>query len=269
MFKGIHKMSVRAWSVAHAGAVAFFFAGAAAAPSPSNAESEAGSSPTWTGPYVGVAVGVSQGRADPTSRTKGNGYFITTDPGQVDPQGSRNILENNLNGSLLLGYNHQAGHAVFGIEADLLLTDYNKTTRSGDINYFTVPAETFSVTTEVRSNWQVSLRPRIGYAREKSLFYVSAGPALTGFKYNFTFTDTNGPEFSSIRENKVKLGWTFGLGYEHKFLDGWSLKAEYLYSDFRSIIDESSSLRTVPADGFDNEVDYTTNNFRIALIKRF
>ncbi|MCG8511605.1 MAG: outer membrane beta-barrel protein [Rhodospirillales bacterium] len=269
VFEGIHKKAVRMGGIAHAGVLTFVFAVAATAPTSSNANDEKGSSPKWNGQYVGLAVGFSHGKTDPNSDVKQEGYFVTTDPDQVDPQASRNILENNLNGSLLWGMNRQTGNAMYGVEADLLLTNYNKTLRSGDINYLTVPAQTFSVTTKVKSNWQVSVRPRIGYARKTSLFYVSGGPAVTQFKYDFTFTDTNGPEFSNISSSNVKLGWTAGMGYEHKLKDDWSLKAEYLYSYFGNIVKESSNLQTVPADGFDNEVYYSTYNFRIALIKHF
>lgn len=234
-----------------------------------NAEGEEISRSTWGGQYIGFAVGVAHGKADPTVRAKANGYFITTDPGQVDPQGSRNIDETNLVGSLLWGLNRQTGLTVYGVEADVSLTNFDAQYSSGNIAYISLPTSTFSITTKVRSNWMASIRPRLGYAREDALMYVTAGPSLARFKYDFSFTDTNIPESASVHSSKVKLGWTAGLGYERKLQGDWSWKAEYLYSRFDNIIDESSALRTVPADGFTHKLDHEIHSLRIGLTKKF
>ncbi|MBL4615647.1 MAG: porin family protein [Magnetovibrio sp.] len=223
----------------------------------------------WSGHYIGLALGVTKAVADPTSRVKSNGYFVTTDPGQVDPQGSQNLKATIFNASLIGGLNRQFGNTVFGLETDIMLANFDEQYSSGNITYITVPGSTFSATTKVESKWIVSLRPRVGYARNSSLFYVSAGPALTRFKYDFTFTDTNGPESSNIRSHKTKLGWAASMGFEHKLQKGWALKAEYLFTNFSNIVKKSSALVTVPADGFNNKVDYRTNNIRLGLVKSF
>ena len=119
--------------------------------------------------------------------------FITTDPGQTDPEGSRDLEEGNIFGSLFWGMNSQLDNIVFGIEADLTVDSFDKKHDSGNITYITMPAATFAIQSRVSSEWMASIRPRLGYAFDKSLVCVSSGPALSLFDYRFKFTDTNAP----------------------------------------------------------------------------
>ncbi len=234
-----------------------------------SAESDTSANSTWNGQYIGFTVGASKGMANPMVQAKGTGYFVTTDPGQVNPQGSQELDGSDFRGSLLWGINRQRENLVFGIEAEFSLTNFNETYNSGNIAYLTVPATTFSMNTEVTSRWAASIRPRLGYARNASLFYITAGPAFTEVKYNFFFSDTNGPESVSLSNSDVKLGWAAGFGYEYKLKKGWVLTTGYLYSKFKNIVDASSALQTVPADGFIHEVDYETHDIRVGLVYQF
>ena len=233
------------------------------------AENDQRSLSAWEGHYIGFTTGVSSANADPTVNAKAKGYFITTDPGQTDPQASRDLEATNVTGSLFWGLNRQIGNKVYGLEVDLSLTDYNEQYTSGNISYLTAPASTFSVVTNVKSDWAVGLRARLGYIREKSLFYVSAGPSIRQFKYDFTFTDTFHPQLINVNESKWNLGWTVGLGYEMKLPSTWSLKTELLHSSYKDIVDAQSTTIGYPNDGFTHKLDFTEQSLRIGLYRKF
>lgn len=233
------------------------------------AESVSTSSSTWDGLYIGIDAGASKGNAEPTVNAKEAGYFITTDPGQTDPEASHDMDATNFISSLFLGLNHQIGNIVIGLEADVSLDNYNEKYSSGDITYLTQPTATFSVSTKVESNWAFSVRPRFGYAFKKSLLYISGGPSIRKFDYDFTFSDTFGPEYAHINSSKWKIGWIAGVGYERKMRGNWSLRAEYFYSSYNKIIDTQSSLKTNSSDGFTHKLDFAEHSFRIGLSMQF
>jgi outer membrane immunogenic protein len=108
-------------------------------------------------------------------------------------------------GGAQVGYNHQTGHLVLGIEADL---NYD--------NFLTS-----SVTSGTSAGWVGSLRPRLGYAMGPMLFYGTGGlaygnPDLSSFS-------TSGADF--------RLGWTAGAGIEYGLSRNWSMRLEYLHTD--------------------------------------
>lgn len=230
------------------------------------------SSTTWNGQYAGFAAGASYGTADPNVHTRGSNYFIGTDASQLDPPASHTLKKTNASGSLYWGINRQAGNTVYGLEADLSLDSFDKQYGSGNMAALTLPGTTFAVTNRVKSDWSISLRPRLGYASDRSLFYISAGPSLRRFTYDFTYSDTT--VFNtriSLSNRKWKLGWTAGAGYEFKLQDGWSLRGEYLYSFYRNIINTQSTLVTTfpTTDGFSHKLNFQEQKFRIGISKSF
>ena len=233
------------------------------------AETVDSSSSTWIGQYIGFTGGYSRGAADPTANAKANGYFITTDPGQLDPVASHDIKAGNVSGTVFWGVNRQLDNILYGVEIDLYLTDYNERYRSGNITYLTQPAHTFEINSRVKSNIALSLRPRLGYITGDSLFYLSLGPVLRHFEYNFKFTDTFASEYADKSDEQWSLGWAAGLGFEQQLKGAWSLKVEYLHSSYDDIVDIESSLRTVPADGFKHSLEFKEQSFRVGFYRRF
>ncbi|NDV19126.1 outer membrane beta-barrel protein [Pseudodesulfovibrio sp. JC047] len=225
---------------------------------------------SWDGQYVGFGIGGAWGKADPEVQTQKGTYFITTDPDQLDPEGSRNMYGSDLSGNVFFGFNGQKDRFVYGVEGNLSLSKYDETHHSGNVTYLTLPTDSFSITTKVKSDWAVSIRPRVGYALEKSLIYITAGPILRRFEYDFTFTDTEGGG-KSLHFNKEawKLGLIGGLGYEHKLLNDWSVRTEYLFSTYTNIIDGDSRLASYPEDGFKHDLDFTEHSLCIGISKRF
>lgn len=240
------------------------------AANPAYAGSNTAPSVEWEGQYAGLTAGLSYGRFDPTVRTQGtNNYFQDEDHAQVGSEASHQFNDTEAAGSLFWGINRHAGRIVYGIEADASLANYKEQYDSPSIAFITAPAQSFTVSINLKSDWAFSVRPRVGYVKGKSFFYISAGPEMRRFKYDFTYSDKAvNNEFSSISKDKWALGWTAGLGYEHKMQHDWSFRVEYFYSQYTNIIDTKSGLRNW-ADGFTHELDFEANIFRIGLSKTF
>ena len=92
----------------------------------------------------------------------------------------------------------------------------------------------FTVNSSVSSDWLITLRPRVGFAANNWLVYVTGGLAVANLKSNFSFTDTFAGATESASISKTKAGWTVGVGTEYALMNGWSVKAEYLYVDLGS-----------------------------------
>jgi outer membrane immunogenic protein len=253
-------------------ALAALFATSPAA-AQSDSDSDRNSGAIWNGPYAGLALGVSRGQADVSGQALINGYFVAGDPEQLDPILSRDIDETSINGSLLAGLNHQFDNLVLGVEADLSLNSFDEGYSLTEIPYQTVPTDNFSTSTRIKSDWAGSLRARLGYARDSTLLYISGGPALARFDVDFSYSDRafGGPKFLRAREKAVKLGWTAGLGLEQRIDGDWSLKGEYLYSNFNNIFKETSTLTSLSNGNgdFSHDIDFETHNFRIAIVRHF
>jgi outer membrane immunogenic protein len=148
----------------------------------------------WTGFYVGINGGGGWGRAN-TSAPFTSGNFNTS-------------------GGLVggtIGYNWQAGQAVFGVEGDLDWTNIRGTSACG-----------VGFTCETRNSWLGTARGRVGYAFDRFLPYVTGGVAFGDIKNNVTGVGSS---------TQTKAGWALGGGLEAAVAGPWTAKVEYLYAD--------------------------------------
>src|SRR5262245_59200395 len=118
----------------------------------------------------------------------------------------------------VLGYNWQQGRFVSGIE--------------GDWSWIGAKA-THLTTTAIRLtsfdvNWLSTLRGRVGFALDSTLFYLSGGVAFGHIKNSFADLDGDDGGFEfSFTQNQTKAGWTVGAGVEHMFAPNWTARAEW------------------------------------------
>lgn len=153
---------------------------------------------TWSGPYIGIQGGA--GWADLS--------------GTIDGVSGDTSLNGGLVGGFI-GFQHQfANNFVLGVEGDL---DYN-----WNDNNFDFAGERYEYGTELAG----SVRARVGYAADRSLFYVTGGWATTrGYGEVSDGVDT-------FKEKETFNGWTVGAGIEHAFTDNLFGRAEYRYNDY-------------------------------------
>ncbi len=122
------------------------------------------------------------------------------------------------------GYNWQSGAAVVGLEADI-----NWTSGSASRAFGLDDGLPFGPGTEqFKMDGFASLRARAGLALDRSLLYVTAGPAIGHFKENVVAID--------VSSMSPWTGWAPGLaagaGLAYKLDAHWSVRAEFLHLAF-------------------------------------
>ena len=180
---------------------AFFFAGiqmsaAADMVLPDTADSD------WTGLYATLSGGYTE------VELKGNEFEPDI------PVGSPFADDKSTSGGAIfglgLGYDHDLGDFVIGLEGDVsLLTNDERLELKN-----TVDAE---------YDWFATGRLRAGYDFDGTLFYATGGVALLAAD----FEDDRGAS-----DEQTYVGWTVGGGIEHMFSDRLSFRLEGLYADF-------------------------------------
>jgi len=157
---------------------------------------------SWTGFYAGINGGGSFG-----GFTQGGSLFYgSTAGGQIGGT---------------IGYNYQAGPIVVGLEGDIAWADINgsKTPFGG-------------VSTKASVDEVNTVRARIGYGYDRTLFYITggyAGGSVSGKVSNFASTPN-----LVINESHYLNGYAIGGGVEYMVAPHFSVKAEYLFTSLGS-----------------------------------
>lgn len=195
---------------------------------------------TWTGPYVGLALGGKWGDArwTTTSTSDLGGTIVdASSPDTFRPAAFR------VGG--YAGYNWQAQPWVYGLEVDIAYAD-GKTTHTGlpgcaiqCVTGFPGPGVD---TSSVKLGWDASARARLGYlVRPDMLLFATGGVAwqsveTTGVcQHSVTdpaCTVAAGAPLDTQTNRKILTGWTVGLGLEAHLSGNWLLRGEYRYADF-------------------------------------
>ena len=162
----------------------------------------------WTGLYVGAHAGFGRGSstavlADPATSTTSNSF-------------------SGLIGGVQAGYNYQLPSGMLlGVEADMTFPNY-LTSNSVVSSLATARSDV----TE-QSDYMGTARGRVGYVAGPWLVYATGGLAWAGERF------LNMPAIGSNEKTlHTRLGWAAGGGVEYAFTPHWSLRLEYLYSQF-------------------------------------
>jgi high affinity Mn2+ porin len=164
----------------------------------------------WTGLYFGAHAGFGRGHSnavlsDPSIATTNNAFG-----GPI--------------GGLQAGYNIQLpSRIVLGFEADVSFPNYI------DGNSVISTLATAKSYVVEQMDFTGSARGRLGYAAGSWMFYATGGLAFAGERYFNTPSIGNDEKKLSMR-----LGWAAGGGVEYAFAPHWSLRLEYLYSQFQN-----------------------------------
>ena len=167
---------------------------------------------TWTGLYAGFNLGYGLGHVE-----RNGGFRDVATSGRP-----RGVI-----GGGQLGYNVQAGHAVFGLEADLQA--------SGQRAQTTIATPGVVIREKDEIPWFGTVRGRLGFTpTDGLLLYATGGLAYGRAKASGTVTV---PTFraASFEASDVKLGWTVGGGIEAALIGHWTMKVEYLRVDLGNL----------------------------------
>lgn len=232
---------------------------------------------SWTGFYVGGFGGYTNGRANAKTSTtyvSPGGYFTDTAVPAINSAGNRNLNSNGFNGGATAGYNYQKDKFFIGAEVDFGSQRLSKNATSTVAYPCCAPGGSFTVSQTVKSDWMMTVRPRTGVALNKALVYATGGLAMANIKYDGRFTDTFGPALETGSIKKMKIGWTAGAGMEFKVSNNWSVKGEYLYSQFGSTSITVSGFQTSPTGSrgvntFTHSTDLKSHSLRFGVNYRF
>jgi outer membrane immunogenic protein len=221
----------------------------------------------WTGFYIGGNVGYAWGQ----SRT--DTFLDPTSSWQIETIAFRNELvglsNRTLNpqgvvGGLQAGYNFQSGAWVFGFEVDINAADLRRTDLSSGLNGGFI---TRNFTESIKTDWFATFRPRVGFAANTTLWYVTGGLAVADVKGSWQLLSSNGYNKAGSG-SATKVGWTAGAGVEHAFAPNWTVKLEYLYTDLGNFSYPSVYLpgSTFAPPGF-NYVERITQDFTFHTVR--
>lgn len=179
---------------------------------------------TWTGVYIGIVGGYNWGSGDWNI----NDFNVA----RLNPNGG------NIGGTV--GYNYQfTNDVVLGIETDLSWSGAKDSVFCFDDDF----------RCETKSQWFGTIRPRLGYAFDRFLPYITGGAAYGNVK--LTARENFDDQFS-FSDSTTRFGWAAGVGLEYAFTDQWLGKLEYLHTDLGSdnfLIDETIIRGDWKADG--------------------
>ena len=202
----------------------------------------------WTGFYVGANAGYawSAGDASFTVDPALAGAPTGTpfgDAGRAAIAGGAptNVSGKGFTGGVQAGYNLQFRNIVVGVEADFNSLHLDNSADRAALSGTGVPWID-SVHTSIKTDWLLTVRPRVGVAWNEFLLYATGGLAVTRITtiQSQLNADVFGGGFfpgygESVSGSQTKAGWTLGGGLEYAMSDHWTVKGEYLYTDFGSI----------------------------------
>ncbi len=199
----------------------------------------------WGGFYIGGNLGLNAANNSMVTSTEFCGgfgvndcYFAQSSVDLVNKAGKKEAKGSGFTGGLQVGYLFQKNKLVAGIEADYNIAKQNETVSSRETYTNITPGYQFELKQTIKSDWLMTIRPKIGYATGKAFIYATGGLAFTSINYQMNFEDFPNPfQSKSTFSNAVKqtkTGWTAGAGAEFKVSNNWSVKGEYLYTQFNT-----------------------------------
>lgn len=182
----------------------------------------------WTGPYVGAFGGYGFGLSTATATGIGtDGGFDENTLGVAVPVGANGLL-----GGITVGYNHDAGVLLFGIEGT---AGYNNAAGATTITTGAAIADPDGIVNDdfgtVNYGWYATLAGRVGVTMDRTLLFASAGGIVTQYIAAYGDLDagptTDPSDLTTL--GGTQFGYVLGAGAEFAFDANWSAKLEYNY----------------------------------------
>jgi outer membrane immunogenic protein len=220
----------------------------------------------WTGFYAGVGLGARALESD------WNTTSIGAPPIAGDPFSTPVSFDTtDFRVSGYAGYNWQFGTWLLGVEGDFGWAD-NKATNAGIPGTFGpggavpglgLPATLALDSSEVKADWDASIRGRVGILAGPSvLLYATGGAAWLNVDASATCNGSlvNASWCVAVRgqtNSSTRFGWTAGAGIEWMFAPNWIARGEYRFSDYGSF--DTSFFGAAPIDQVSASIDLQTH----------
>jgi outer membrane immunogenic protein len=186
----------------------------------------------WTGCYIGANGGGASSGSNFTTAIGAGTHLAPDDIALVEEGGIGSANDPGFLGGGQVGCNWQSDTIVYGLEGDFDYFRSNPHVINGTAT-LADGATSFTVTQALTTNYLATLRPRLGVAADKNLFYITGGAAFTKTSYTQSYVDAAIPPGTGIASgSKTFVGWTAGAGWEYAWNDHWILRLEYLFTSF-------------------------------------
>lgn len=233
----------------------------------------------WSGFEVGGSIGATGGwshvQSEATRKASGN-YFSGTDFAQFRRVTDDDIMQWRPSGGLEFGYTQQYGHVLLGVAASANTLFLDQSSQTSEIFQSAPGTIRFFVDQRVKTDWQATLGPKLGWAQDKWQVFATGGLAVTRatldttFRDNANFNGFNGNGHGSNTE--TMLGWALGVGGGYALDANWALSLKYLYADYGSL-STSYTIRNADQPGNSTPVtstgDLKTNTVLLGVTYRF
>ncbi|MFC7399912.1 outer membrane protein [Chelatococcus sp. GCM10030263] len=200
---------------------------------------------TWTGAYAGLDVGYGLGRLKTKAIWAGSTDAVAT----ALPDSLRGTIggtgkhRKGFGGGLHVGYDHQFGWMVAGLEADVMSIKLQGTgvAAASLVDPVTGARIDAAASGSQRLHWFATLRPRIGFLPfERLLIYGTGGLAVGRASNRVQGTVAVTAPGSDMSETTsfgaygkpgsgYRFGWVVGAGAEYALTDDISIKGEFLH----------------------------------------
>ena len=198
---------------------------------------------SWSGYYIGGQVGYARDSTKSQLQTPAGAVLAVW-----------NYTANGVIGGAYSGYNWQLGGLVIGVESDVEGSNLNKT--SGPV---------IGLYSGSKLDWQVSLRTRVGFAADRTLFYFTGGLADASLGHSL-YDASHSVSFTT---NTNRLGYTVGGGIEHAVTDNLVGRIDYRYTDFGAGNNVLNYLNWVGVAGNLYQRHVTEQGLRFGLAYKF
>jgi outer membrane immunogenic protein len=216
---------------------------------------------SWSGFYLGLHAGYGWGSNDWSLLGVVELPGITQSPLSPKTDG---VLA-----GVQAGANYQLGAWVFGMEADWSLMR-GRASAAGTL--FTGVGNTpIAATGMSQIDWVATFTGRLGYAVDRSLFYVKAGVAAAEYKDDYTITLASAPPQSVDfgANTNTLVNWTLGGGLEHAFAPNWSVKIEYNYINLGTTSENFNFAGAAASLTFQQNVEHKLQILEVGANYRF
>lgn len=183
---------------------------------------------SWTGFYVGGNLGYAKVDAD--SKVSLGGDWSGESQALQDFIINNAQDKQNSSGTgfgFQVGYDYQfVNNVVIGIEFDYNKLDIDESRQTPLLDLPGGPAD-FAFSNKVEVNHSYSLRPKLGYAFDKTQLYLTAGVVWTSAEFSSDLVSEF--NYSKVgKKSKTLASGIWGVGVEHKFFNNISARLEYL-----------------------------------------
>lgn len=223
----------------------------------------------WSGFYVSGFAGATNGNADMKTIAGRLQYMDATDARQIARVGKNDIDQWRPSGGLAGGYGMQFGHVLVGLEASantLFFDEESVRRQEMDAN----PGSQSTIRQSVKADWMATLRPKLGWAQDNWLGYITGGVAATRVKFDAQYSDNAFTGFSRASKEQFVAGWSLGFGGEYALGSNWSLRGDYLFTRFGEVNSVSNVTSTNNSGGtMNHSADLDTHGLFLGVTYRF